>query len=105
MKAGVQSRHLTGWVDDEQLRIVVVQVFDGGILDGAVHPFGLAVFRGIGPLDQFLFLKTPGMLELGEAVFDAALVADPIEDVVESVSVTGMAGEPDTVSVSTVWMA
>lgn len=45
------------------------------------------------------------MLELGEAVFDAALVADPIEDVVESVSATGLAGEPDTVSVSTVWMA
>lgn len=105
MKAGVRSRHLMGWVDDEQLRIVVVQVFDGGILDGAVHPFGLAIFRGIGPLDQFLFLKTPGMLELGEAVFDAALVADPIEDVVESVFVTGLVGEPVTVSVSTVWMA
>jgi hypothetical protein len=36
------------------------------------------------------------MLELGEAVFDAVLVADPIEDVVESVFVTDLVGELDT---------
>lgn len=77
----------------QRVAIVVTEAFD------------LSVFRGIGPLDQFLFLKTPGLLALGEVVFDAALVADPIEDVVESVSVTGLVGEPDAVSVSAVWMA
>lgn len=60
--------------------------------------FNLSVFRGIDLLDQFLFLKTPGILALGEAVLDAALAADPIEDVVESVFVTGLVGEPDTVA-------
>lgn len=55
-----------------QLRvIVVVEVFDGDVLDCAVHPFDLSA--------------RPGMLELCEPVLDAAPIADPIEDVLATV--------------------
>jgi hypothetical protein len=64
--------------------IVVVEAFDGGVLDGAVHSLDLAV--------------GPGMLHLGEPVLDAILVADAIEDVMEGVFVTGLAGELDAVA-------
>lgn len=54
----------------------------GGVLDGAVHPFDLSV--------------RPGMLELCEPVLDAVLVAGPVEDMVEGVSVAGLIGELNT---------
>jgi hypothetical protein len=38
------------------------------------------------------------MLHLGEPVLDAILVADAIEDVMEGVFVTGLAGELDAVA-------
>ena len=38
---------------------VVVIAFDGGVLDGPVHPFHLPI--------------GPGMVDLGEAVLDAVL--------------------------------
>jgi hypothetical protein len=58
-----------------------------------VEAFDLSVLRGIGPLHQFLFLKTPVTLELREMVLDAVLVVGSIEDVVESVFVTGLVSE------------
>lgn len=68
-----------------QLRvIVVVEALDGGVLDGSVHAFNLSV--------------RPGMFELCEPVLDVVLVADPIEDVVESVFVADLIGELDTVA-------
>lgn len=39
----------------------------------------------------------PGMLVPGEPVLDAVFVAEPIEDVVESVFVAGLIGELNTV--------
>lgn len=42
--------------------IVVVEAFDSGFLDGPVHPLDLPV--------------GPGMLNLGQAMFDAVLLAD-----------------------------
>jgi hypothetical protein len=44
------------------------------------------------------------MVDFGEPVLDAFFVADPIEDVVERIFVTGMVGELMPLSVSTVWM-
>ncbi len=38
------------------------------------------------------------MLELGEPVLDAFLIADPIEDVMESVFVASLVGELDAVA-------
>ena len=67
-----------------QLGVAVVMIaLDGHLLDGAVHSFDLAV--------------GPRVLELGQAMPDAMLVADPIEDVVEGIFVTGLVGELDTV--------
>src|SRR3546814_3968183 len=43
--------------------------FDGGLLDGAHHPFGLAV--------------GPWVIGLGEAMLDAVLLADTAEDMAE----------------------
>ncbi len=62
---------------------VVVEAPDGGVLDGSVPPLDLPV--------------GPGMIDPGEPVLDAVLVADPIEDVVERVFVTDMVGELDAV--------
>lgn len=67
-----------------QLGVAVVMIaLDGRLLDGAVHSFDLAV--------------GPGVLELGQAMPDAMLVADPIEDVVEGIFVASLVGELDTV--------
>ncbi len=65
----------------ELAMIVVVESLDGRLLDRAVHSLDLPVFRGIGPLDQFLFLKTPGMLHFSQAVLDAVLATTHIEHV------------------------
>ena len=62
---------------------VVVVAFDGGFLDSPVHPFDLAI--------------GPGMLDLGEPVFDVVLVADPVEDVVEGIFMVRHVGELDAV--------
>lgn len=63
-----------------QLRmIVVVEALDGRLLDRSVHPFDLSV--------------GPGMLHLGQAMLDAVIVADPIEDVLEGISITSSVGE------------
>ena len=54
-------------VGPESLEVGVMEGLDGGFLDGAVHPLGLAV--------------GPGMIGLGELVLDAVLAADAVEDV------------------------
>ena len=51
----------------QRLEVGVVEGLGGGILDGAVHPRCLTV--------------GPGVVWLGEAVLDAMLVADAVEDV------------------------
>src|SRR3546814_1681211 len=47
----------------------VTEGFDGGLLDGAHHPFGLAV--------------GPWVIGLGEAMLDAVLLADTAEDMAD----------------------
>ena len=47
----------------------VMEGFDGGLLDGAHHPFGLAV--------------GPWVIGLGEAMLDAVLLADTAEDMAD----------------------
>lgn len=61
------------------VRIVVVEALDGGFLDGSVHSLDLPV--------------GPGMLHLGQAMLDAVIVADPVEDVLEGISITSPVGE------------
>jgi len=51
----------------ELLVAVVVEAFDGRVLDGAVHPFDLTI--------------GPGMVDAGEAVLDAKLDAAQDPDV------------------------
>src|SRR5665213_213501 len=58
-------------VSVELLVTVVVVAFDGGLLDGPVHPFDLTV--------------GPGMLHLCEPVFDAVLAATHVEQVTVTV--------------------
>jgi len=45
--------------------VVVVEALDGGVLDGAVHPFDLAI--------------GPGVLDLGQSMLDAVLSAAHVE--------------------------
>jgi len=63
--------------------IVIVEALDCGVLDGAIHALHLTV--------------RPWMIDFSEPVLDAILVADPFEDVVERIIVTGMIGELDAV--------
>ncbi len=51
----------------EALQVLVVERLHGGVLDGPVHPFGLAV--------------GPGMVRLDEPVLDAVLPTDAVEHV------------------------
>jgi hypothetical protein len=51
----------------ERLKVGIVEGLDGGLLHRPVHAFGLAV--------------RPRVVGLGEAVLDAVLVADAVEDV------------------------
>src|SRR3546814_5241451 len=67
-----------------QLGMAVVMVaLDRCFLDGAVHSFDLAI--------------GPGVLHLGQAMLDAMLVADPVEDMVEGVFVMRHIGELDAI--------
>lgn len=63
--------------------VVVVVAFNGGFLDGSVHPLDLAV--------------GPGMFHLGQPVLDVIFVADPVEDMVKGVFVPLLVGELDAV--------
>lgn len=68
-------------VPAQLIAIVIMKALDGGVLDGAFHPLDLAV--------------RPGMLHLGKTMFDAVLIAEPIEDVMRGICVTGSIGELD----------
>lgn len=60
---------------------VVVEAFDGRILDGPVHSFDLAVLRENDSPDRFLVLRTPWMARSGQAVFDVEIGAGALEGV------------------------
>ncbi len=62
---------------------VVMEAFYRCLLDCSVHPFDLTI--------------GPGMVDLGEPVLDAVLVADAIKDVVEGVCMVSVIGELDAV--------
>ena len=63
----------------ELFAIIVVEAFDGCVLDSAVHPLDLSV--------------GPGMIGLGEPVLDTVFSADAVEDVLQSVAVPLAIGE------------
>ena len=58
--------------------VVVVEAFDGRILDGSVHPCALAAIRENSPPDCFLVLMAPRMPDLGQPVLDAVFFATHI---------------------------
>ena len=68
MLCKVVSRHESKDVLLKAFKVGIVERLDGGVLDGAVHAFGLAV--------------GPGVVWLGELMFDAVLMADAVEGVV-----------------------
>ncbi len=70
-------------VPPQLIMAIVVEALDGRVLDGAVHALDLSV--------------CPRMIDFREPVLDAVLVADPVEDGVEGVFVTGLVGELDSV--------
>jgi hypothetical protein len=75
-------------MDPEGIEVRIVEGLDGGVLDGAVHPLGLAI--------------GPGVVGLGELVPDAMLAADAVEDVAHplgggTVSVLRQIGESHAV--------
>lgn len=75
-----------GEVRAQLIVAVVVEAFDGGFLDGAVHPLDLAV--------------GPGMVWLGEPVFDVIRLADHVEAHLArpgGVSIAGLFGELDAI--------
>lgn len=86
---GLQAAAIVVGIDEVaevsgQLAMAVVMIaFDGRFLDCAVYPLDLAV--------------GPRVLDLGQAVLNAALVTDPVEDMVEGIYVVGVIGELDTV--------
>ena len=63
--------------------VVVVEAFDGRVLDCPVHAFDLAI--------------RPGVLDLGEPVFDLMLAADALEDVFEGICMPFVVGELDAI--------
>ena len=76
--------------------VIVVEALDGRVLDRAIplpgsglpanrerDPLDLAAPRENRPPDCFLGLAAPGMLDLGQPVFDLMLAADAVEAVLE----------------------
>src|SRR6202171_186962 len=59
----------------QAVEVVVVEDFDGGVLDGSVHALGLAV--------------GPGMVGLGQAMLDAVGGAGTVEDMRAEVTPAG----------------
>ena len=68
MLCEVVCRHESKGVLLEASKVGIMERLDGSVLDGAVHAFGLAV--------------GPGVVWLGELMFDAVLMADAVEGVV-----------------------
>ena len=82
-----------GQMPVELVVIVVMEAFDGRVLDRAVPLPGsglpanrerdaldLAATRENRPPDCFLGLAAPGVLDPGQPVFDGMRAADPVED-------------------------
>ena len=98
--AEVVSVDEVGEVAAKLAMIVIVEAFDGRILDGAVHPPGLAAIRESDPPDRFLILTAPGMPDLGQPMFDSVFFAAHVEHMRDPscgrpVGVTGREGELD----------
>ena len=70
-----------GEVISQLFVVVIVEAFYGRLLDGAVHPFDLAI--------------RPRVPDLGEPMFDVMLAADPVKDVLEDMNVSFVIGELD----------
>lgn len=67
----------------ELLVIVVMEPFDGGILNSPVHPLDLTV--------------GPWVLHFCQAVFNAVSSADPVKDVLELMEIARPIGELDAI--------
>ena len=98
---GLQSAPEVVGADDvgqmpcELIMVIVVEAFDGGLLDRAVHPLDLAAPRENSPPDCFLVLAAPGVVGLRQPVVDLMLAADAVEDVLEGIDLPVVVGELD----------
>ena len=72
-----------GEVLTQLLVVIVMESFDGRVLDGAVHAFDLAV--------------GPRVFDLGEPVVDLMFPADTVKDVLEGINVPIMICELDAI--------
>ena len=72
--------------------IVVMEAFDGRVLDRAIPlpGSGLPANRERDPLDLAI---RPGVLDLGQPVVDLMLAADPVADVLAGMNVPIVVGE------------
>ena len=73
-----------GKMISELVVIVVVEAFDGRLLDRAVHAFDLAI--------------CPRVPDLGEPMFDLMLAANAVEDVFEGINMPVVIGELDAIA-------
>ncbi len=74
-----------GHVISQLVVVVVVEAFDGRVLDRAVHAFDLTI--------------RPWVLHSGQPVLDLMLAADPVEDVFEGINVPIVVGELDAAAI------
>lgn len=79
----IVGRDEVGQMASKLIVVVVVKAFDGGILDGAVHPFDLSV--------------GPRVLHLGRAVLDTIVLAGTPEDVLHGSAILLAVFELDAV--------
>jgi hypothetical protein len=70
-----------GQVPRELIVVVVVETFDGRVLDRAVHAFDLTATQENDPPDRFLIFMAPRVFWLGCAVLYAARRAGILEGV------------------------
>ena len=82
-------------VPSELVVTVVVEALDGCVLDGPVHSLDPLAGKRLLAIAEKLPVVRPRMVDLGEPVLDAVVVADPIEDVMERIFVAGLVGELD----------
>jgi hypothetical protein len=66
MLGKVEGAHESEHMRSQALQVRVVKRFDGSVLDGPVHPFGLPV--------------CPRVVGLGQFVDDAVFIANPAKD-------------------------
>ena len=93
----VVSADEVGHVISQLVMVIVVEAFDGRVLDRAVHPFDPLPGRCL-PANTERGAIRPWMLDFGQPVFDVMLAADAVEEVLEGMNVPVVVGELDAIA-------